>query len=107
MTGVQTCALPIYALHHYGHWTTLCPSLNEFDPNPYFGIAPAVASKLGIIDGQMVRIARGAFSLTAPLKISETIEAPIIYAPHNFSSAMINNLTSRSERVVYVTLEKA
>lgn len=103
-------ALPLYvgdALHHFGHWTEQSQSLLAFDSGPRIELSASLAKRLGIADGEKVRItgAPGEKIIMAA-SISQVLKGNVVYATLNFSQTQVNCLLDHTRRVNFVTLKK-
>ncbi len=92
-------------LHHYGYLTEHCPSLMKFASEPYVELSTQLAEKLGIDDGDLLRIESTSGKLVLKSKISEFFEGDVIFIPNNFSAVDVNCLVSK-ETGGWVKIEK-
>ncbi len=112
----QENSLPLFAgdaLHHFGHWTEMCHSLLEFNPEAALEISADLASRLDIQTGDSVRVLcdRGdkgnkGEKLILKALVSDILEGDTLLASHNFAAKPVNCFTSRDSRVSYVRIEK-
>jgi predicted molibdopterin-dependent oxidoreductase YjgC len=68
--------------------------IETIDDGAYVQVNPADAEKLDIVDGEIVmaRSRRGQISL--PVKISDKIEAGVVFMPFHYKEAAANLLTN-------------
>ncbi len=92
--------------HHRGHLTEKSASLVSFCGDAYVEISPDIAAKLGIEDGDSVRVESQVGKVIARAKISSDIENDVVFMPRNFVAAKVNALQSRKKRLDHVRLSK-
>ncbi len=105
-------------LFHYnnGSMTTRCKGLLEMCPEEYLEINPDDAEKLGISDGDKIKITSRRDSLKVTARISKRMQQGMVFMAFHFSDQLTNAITSpaRDEladtpeyKVCTVTLAKA
>jgi NADH-quinone oxidoreductase subunit G len=82
-------------LHHFGYLTEHCPSLMRFTSEVYLELSPNLAQKLGINDGDLIRVESTTGRLVLKARLSEFFEGEVLFIPNNFSSVDVNGLVSR------------
>jgi predicted molibdopterin-dependent oxidoreductase YjgC len=92
-------------LHHFGYLSEHCPSLMRFTPESYVELSPNLASKLGVDDGDLVRVESSTGKLVLKVRHSEFFDGEVVFIPNNFSAVEVNSLVSR-EGGGWVKIEK-
>ncbi len=92
-------------LHHFGYLTEHCPSLMRFTPESYLELSPALARKLEIKEGDLIRVESSVAKLVLKARYSEHFEGEVLFIPNNFSSVEVNGLISR-DNGGWVRIEK-
>ena len=98
--------LVVDQLHHFGHWTEKTRSLVEFCGEAFVEMSPALAEKLELADGSIVRIESEVGKLNLPVKISDVIDSDVVLAYRNFSARVVNSLQMRKRRIDRVRLTR-
>lgn len=106
-------------VYHYlsGNQTRRIDSLRRLCPDPYCEIHPELAGRLGIGNGENVKISSRRGSIVVPAKITKTIRPDSLFVPYHWGKTLaINHLTNPSLdpkskipefKVCAVKLEKA
>jgi predicted molibdopterin-dependent oxidoreductase YjgC len=83
-------------LYHYhtGTLTRKVKGLNEKVPGSYIEINPAAAAKLGVKNGEMLKVTSRRGSIKVEAKISERVKENVVFVPFHFAEAAANNLTN-------------
>ncbi len=92
--------------HHSGHWTEKSPSLMNFAGEAYLELAPEMAEKYNLNEGDPVRVESPVSKIIVPVKISEHLENDVVLLPRNFSSTHVTSLMMRKKRVDRVKLSR-
>jgi len=93
--------------HHRGYLTEKCESLSAFCSEIYVEMSAALAEKLGVGDGDSVRIESEVGKIIAPVRISERIRTTeAVFVPRNFSATQVTSLLMRKRRVDRVKITK-
>ncbi|HEY6871229.1 MAG TPA: molybdopterin-dependent oxidoreductase [Geobacteraceae bacterium] len=102
--GHRLIAGPI--LFHSG--TTTARSANNLTVAPagYLEISREDAGKLGIDDGARVKVTTASGSVTAPARVSDRLQAGLLFAPHHFPDLNVNALLAGNCNLVGVKVEK-
>jgi formate dehydrogenase alpha subunit len=81
-------------LHHFGSGTRSLRAsrLREFSPHSWLEISPDDTKKLGLGDGDTVRVVSPAGELTTTLRISDSLPAGLLFMPISFAESPINEL---------------
>jgi predicted molibdopterin-dependent oxidoreductase YjgC len=82
---------------HYlsGNQTRRIESLRKLCPDPYCEIHPNLAAKLGIGNGQNVKISSRRGSIVVPAKITKIIREDSLFVPYHWGKTLaINHLTN-------------
>ncbi len=92
--------------HHFGHWTEKTKSLSVFCGEAAVEISSALAEKIGVVNGDIIRIESEVGKVNLPARISETIDAEVILVYRNFSASPVNILQMRKRRVDRVKITR-
>ncbi|MCD6249029.1 MAG: NADH-quinone oxidoreductase subunit NuoG [candidate division Zixibacteria bacterium] len=92
--------------HHSGYLTEKSNSLTNFQAEPYVEISPTLAKRLGIDDGDSVRVESPVGKIVVPVRISHHINNDVVFVPMNFSGKQVNSLIMRKSRVDRVRISK-
>ena len=92
-------------LHHFGYLTEHCISLMRFTPEPYLEISPALADRLEIDEGSLVRVESDSGKLVLKAKLSRFFEGEVLFVPNNFAATEVNSLVTH-ENGGWVKIEK-
>ncbi len=82
-------------LHHFGHLTEHCPSLQQFTGEPYVEMSAQLAARLRVHEDALVRIESTTGRLVLKVRISEFFDGDVVFVPNNFAAAEVNALVSR------------
>lgn len=83
-------------LYHYhtGTMTRKVKGLNEKVPESYIEISKAVAAKLGVSDGEMLKVSSRRGSINVKAKLSSKVKGNVVFVPFHFAEAAANKLTN-------------
>ena len=83
-------------LYHYhtGTMTRKVKGLNDKVPSCYIEINPTAAEKLGVNDGEMLKVTSRRGSINVKAKLSERVKENIVFVPFHFAEAAANTLTN-------------
>jgi len=83
-------------LYHYhtGTMTMKTDDINTVAPECYVEISPQSAKSLGILDGQMVKVASRRGEITAKAQFSSDIPSGTVFIPFHYGKAAANKLTN-------------
>jgi formate dehydrogenase major subunit len=83
-------------LYHYhtGTMSRKVKGLNEKVPGAYIEISRAAAKKLGVNDGEMLKVASRRGNINIKAKISKRVEENVVFIPFHFAEAAANTLTN-------------
>ena len=98
--------LVVDQLHHFGHWTEKTRSLIEFCGEAFLEMSPALAEKLEVADGSIIRVESEIGKLNLPVIISTVIDNDVVLAYRNFSARPVNSLQMRKRRIDRVRLTR-
>jgi predicted molibdopterin-dependent oxidoreductase YjgC len=104
--GFDIPMLVVDQLHHFGHWTEKSHSLSEFCNEAFLEMSPALAEKLKVEDGTIVRVESEVARINLPVKISEIIDSNVVLAYRNFATSPVNNLQMRKRRIDWVKIAR-
>jgi len=81
-------------LHHFGSGTrsSRASRLKEFLPHSWLEVSPGDARKLGIGDGDPVRVVSPLGELTTKVKLSDSLPPGLLFMPISFPESPINEL---------------
>ncbi|MCH8026623.1 MAG: NADH-quinone oxidoreductase subunit NuoG [candidate division Zixibacteria bacterium] len=92
--------------HHSGHLTEKSPSLLNFTDSAYVELSKDLAAKIGVADGDPVRVESPVGKIVVPAKISPVLNSDVAIIPRNFSSTQTTSLLMRKKRVDSVKLTR-
>ena len=92
--------------HHSGHLTEKSPSLLNFSDSAYVELSKGMAAKIGVADGEPVRVESPVGKIVVPAKISRVLNSDVAIIPRNFSSTQTTSLLMRKKRVDSVKLTR-
>lgn len=83
-------------LYHYhtGTMTRKVNGLNEKVPGSYIEINPEAAAKLGVNDGEMLKVKSRRGSINVKARISDRVKGNVVFVPFHFAEAAANTLTN-------------
>jgi len=83
-------------LYHYhtGTMSRKVKGLNEKIPGAYIEISAAAAEKLGVNEGEMLKVASRRGSINVKAKLSSRVNENIVFIPFHFAEAAANTLTN-------------
>ncbi|SYZ73304.1 putative NADH-quinone oxidoreductase subunit G 2 [Candidatus Zixiibacteriota bacterium] len=93
-------------MHHMGHRTEKSKSLAAFCGEPYLEISPSVADKLGIADGDMVKVESETGKVILGARISEHLDNNVALVSRTFAAPPVNILQMRKRRIDWVRLTR-
>jgi len=92
--------------HHSGYLTQKSNSLINFKSEAYLDMSPDLAQKLGIGDGESVRVESPVGKIIIPTKISDCLDNDVVFIPRNFSTTQVTSLLMRKKRIDRVKITK-
>jgi len=92
--------------HHSGHLTDKAESLMNFCGEAYVEISDDLAERLGVNDGDSVRVESEVGKIIVPVKISTTIKNNVVFIPRNFTATHVTSLLMRKKRIDRVKISK-
>jgi predicted molibdopterin-dependent oxidoreductase YjgC len=92
--------------HHSGHLSEKSASLSNFCGEVYIEMSPALADRLGLIEGDSARVESQVGKVIASVRLSRCIANDAVFVPRNFSAAAVNSLLMRKKRVDWVKISK-
>ncbi len=83
-------------LYHYhtGTMTRKVKGLNEKVPGSYIEINPKAAAKLGVRNGEMLKVSSRRGSINVEARVSERVKENVVFVPFHFAEAAANTLTN-------------
>jgi len=91
---------------HNGSCTTRSENNLSVAPAGFIELHPADASALGVVAGANVKVSSGAGQLTAPARISNTLQPGLLFAPSHFRELNANALLQGNCNLVEVKVER-
>ena len=80
--------------YHTGTMTRRSPALDEHVPEAELEINPALAEKMGIIDGEEVKLSTRRGSLEVKAKITDILDENVVFMTFHFAETAVNWLTN-------------
>jgi formate dehydrogenase major subunit len=83
-------------IYHY-HTRTMTgrvEELNQMAPESYIEISPATADKIGVQDGEEVRVSSRRGIITTKAKVTDIIEDGVVFMPFHYAKGAANVLTN-------------
>jgi formate dehydrogenase alpha subunit len=84
----------VFAHYHTGTMTRNCPSLDAEVPEGFVEIHPADAGRLGVCQGDPVRLESRRGRLTAKALLTERVDEGLVFMPFHFAESNVNLLTN-------------
>ena len=106
----------VFAHYHTGTMTRNCPTLNSEISEGFLEINPLDADRIGIFQGDEVKIASRRGQITAKTMVTERVKQGLLFMPFHFIESNVNVLTNPAHdpiakipefKVCAVKLEKA
>lgn len=94
-------------LFHFGTTTTFAAGPLSVAADGYVEVNVADATTLGVEDGGKLRLTSSAGDIVAPVKVSESVPAGLMFAPYHFSSVNVQKLMTGVQNRVAVKAAKA
>ncbi|HSG05566.1 MAG TPA: molybdopterin-dependent oxidoreductase, partial [Nitrospiria bacterium] len=79
-------------VHHSGKFSTRSEGLMKIDGRARLQIGPSDAERLGVAEGDAVRISSSGGSVSLPAEIRETLPAGLVFFPEHFSDPPVKDL---------------
>lgn len=92
--------------HHSGHLTERSTSLMNFSSEAYVEMAVDLANKLGVKEGDSVRVESEVNKIIVPVRISDILDTDVVLIPRNFSATPVTPLLMRKLRIDRVKITK-
>lgn len=83
-------------LYHNGTLSQWAEGPMEVCPEPWIALHPADAQRLGVDEGQKVKIRRNGVELIAPVRLDEKMSLGTAFAPHHFDAFPVGRLLDES-----------
>jgi len=83
----------IYHHYHTGTMTRKCQALNRESNEAWLEVNPQDADRLGIMGGELVRMASRRGAITVRVQVTEEVAAGSVYTTFHFRETPINRLT--------------
>ena len=93
------------SLYHCGTMSRFGEGPMLVCPEQYIELGRKDAGKLGVVEGNKVKVTSVAGELTLPVKVGLRMPEGVVFAPYHFDCNSINSITSGSS-VTYVTVSK-
>jgi formate dehydrogenase major subunit len=82
--------------YHTRTMTGRVTGLNEIAPESYMEVNPTTADKLGISDGEMVKVVSRRGVITTKAKVAEKVKENVVFMPFHYAQGAANVLTNRA-----------
>ena len=92
-------------LYHYNIMTRLSQNLEWLRPHELAEVNPADAERLGVADGEMVRVTSRRGSITTRIVITERVPVGTMFMTFHFKESPVNELTNAAGDPVTMTAE--
>ena len=92
-------------LYHYNIMTRLSQNLEWLRPHELAEVNPADAERLGVTDGEMVRVTSRRGSITTRIVITERVPVGTMFMTFHFKESPVNELTNAAGDPVTMTAE--
>jgi len=79
---------------HTGTMTRKAKGLEALAPNPFVEVNPQDAKKLGVKDGDQVKVSSRRGSIELAAKVDEKVDVGVIFIPFHYHEAVVNILTN-------------
>lgn len=93
------------ALYHCGTMSLFGEGSLLVCPEQYLELGRSDAAKLGVKEGDKVKVKSAAGELTLPTKVTVRMPEGVVFAPYHFATSSINSLTVGAA-VTYVSISK-
>ena len=93
------------ALYHCGTMSRFGEGPMLVCPEQYIELGRKDAAKLGVVEGNKVKVVSVSGELTLPVKVGLRMPEGVVFAPYHFGTNSINSITTGSP-VTYVTVAK-
>lgn len=104
-TGLQLLSGKL--LFHFGTTTTFAAGPLQVAPSGYVEIHPEDAAHAGLAEGSQVTVSSALGSIQGPLRLSESVPAGLLFAPHHFADLNVQSLLPAGQNRVAVQISKA
>jgi formate dehydrogenase alpha subunit len=94
-------------LFHFGTTSTFAPGPLSVAPDGYVEVNAADAANLGVADGGKLRLTSSAGEVVAPVKVSSSVPAGLLFAPYHFATVNVQKLMTGVQNRVTVKAVKA
>lgn len=94
-------------LYHNGTLSTWSENNLTVASEGFVEIAPVDAAQAGVSGGDSIKLVSATGSCTLKAKISAAMQPGLLFAPVHFRETHLNQLTTSSDRMVAVTIQKA
>lgn len=94
-------------LFHFGTTTTFAAGPLQVASAGYLEIHPEDAARAGLVEGAQVKVSSDLGSIQGPVRISESVPAGLLFAPHHFAGLNVQSLLPACQNRVAVQIAKA
>jgi len=91
---------------HFGTTTTFAEGPLSVEASGYVAMNPVDAKTAGVEDGARVKLTAGDASVTLKAKVTDTVNAGLLFAPYHFADANVQALMPGVQNRVPVTISK-
>lgn len=82
--------------YHTGTMTRRSTGLNAIAPEAFVEVNPIDADRLGVVDGERVRVSSRRGGITLKAKVSEIVPPRVVFIPFHYTEAAANLLTNNA-----------
>jgi formate dehydrogenase major subunit/NADH-quinone oxidoreductase subunit G len=93
------------ALYHCGTMSRFGEGPMLVCPEQYIELGRADAARMGVAEGDKIKVKSAAGELTLPVKVGVRLPEGVVFAPYHFDELSINNIVTGAP-VTYVTISK-
>ncbi len=94
-------------LWHFGTTSTFASGTLEIAAAGYIDIHPADADKLGVKDGEAIKVNSAAGSAQGPARVTDRAARGLLFAPYHFADVNIQQVIPQGQNRVAVQVSKA
>jgi formate dehydrogenase alpha subunit len=92
-------------LYHYNISTRISASLEMLRPHELAEVSPGDAARLGLADGEMIRVSSRRGSITTRIRVTDKVPTGTIFMTFHFKESPVNELTNSAGDPVTKTAE--
>jgi len=92
-------------LYHYNISTRISASLEMLRPHELAEVSPGDAARLGVADGEMIRVTSRRGSITTRIRVTDKVPTGTVFMTFHFKESPVNELTNSAGDPVTQTAE--